>query len=224
MNKAFRFLAFSLAALSAESAFSKENEAVPAVQYLGHASLCITVGEKTVYIDPFMGDYEKTADVILVTHQHPDHNRLDLVKNRSSDCVIITEKEALKGGKHRTFDLGFMSVEAVTAGNKNHSEKNCVGYILTFKNNKTLYISGDTSKVPQMESLKARNLDWAFFCCDGIYNMDVAEASECAKIISAKHSVPYHTKPGAAFDLSTAERFSAPGKHILKPGEVLLVE
>ena len=217
-------MALSLAALSSGSAFSKEKDVVPALYYLGHASLCITCGEKTIYIDPFMGDYEKTSNVILVTHQHPDHNRLDLIKNRTSDCVIITEKEALEGGKHRTFDLGYVKIEAVCAGNKNHSEKNCVGYILTFKNKKTLYVSGDTSKVPQMESLKKRNLDWAFFCCDGIYNMDVAEASECAKIVSAKHSVPYHTKPGAAFDLATAERFSAPGRYILKPGEVLLIE
>jgi len=41
----------------------------------------------------------KTADIILVTHQHNDHNKVVLCTQKP-DCRIITNKEALAGGKH----------------------------------------------------------------------------------------------------------------------------
>jgi L-ascorbate metabolism protein UlaG (beta-lactamase superfamily) len=72
-----------------------------------------------------------------------------------------------------------------------------------------------------MVVLDGLDLDYAFFCCDGIYNMDVAEASECAKMVNAKHSIPYHTDDASKspFKAEVAEAFEAKGKIILKPGE-----
>jgi len=40
-----------------------------------------------------------------------------------------------------------------------------------------------------------KKLDYALLCCDGIFNMDVAEASKCAKAIGAKHTIHYHMEP-----------------------------
>ena len=52
--------------------------------YLGHASLKITTREgKVIYIDPFAGEesyYETPADLILVTHEHYDHNEISKIK------------------------------------------------------------------------------------------------------------------------------------------------
>ena len=92
--------------------------------YLGHASLRIKVGDKVIYIDPFAGKYNEAADLILVTHDHFDHNQIDKVEKRNPDCQVITWKEALEGGKHQSFDLGYVNIEAVEAGNNpNHSVK-----------------------------------------------------------------------------------------------------
>jgi L-ascorbate metabolism protein UlaG (beta-lactamase superfamily) len=201
----------------------------PVLLYMGHASLRIVTGEdKVIYIDPFAGDaYDMTADLILQTHDHYDHKDMSKISSRSSDCVVITQKEALKGGEHQSFDEGYVQVEAVEAGyNKNHDKKNCVGYILTFSNGATLYVSGDTSKTDQMPELAARNLDYAFFCCDGVFNMDAAEASECASLVGAKVSIPYHTGSASEtiFDEANVARFTAPGAYILKPGEELVLK
>ncbi|MBO2515825.1 MAG: MBL fold metallo-hydrolase [Clostridiales bacterium] len=168
----------------------------------GHASLRITTAEgKVIYIDPYTGDgYDLPADLILVTHDHSDHNRTKLIKNRNEGCRTITWKEALKDGIHQTFDLGWVKVEAVEAGNnRNHDIRRCVGYILTFSDGKTLYVSGDTSTTDQMASLGERQLDYAFFCCDGTYNMGMEEAMACAALVNARVSIPYHPAADQAF-------------------------
>lgn len=198
--------------------------------YQGHASMRITTAEgKVIYVDPFAGEgYDVPADLILMTHGHYDHTQTDEIATKNPDCETISWVEALSGGQHQNFDLGYVKVEAVEAGyNKNHDVNECVGFILTFSNGVTLYLSGDTSTTPQMKDLTERNLDYAFFCCDGVYNMDVQEAIECAKTVGAKHNIPYHMIPADktnCFDQSVAESFDVPGRIIVKPGEELVLE
>ncbi len=197
--------------------------------YQGHASVrIVTEDGKVIYIDPFMGEgYDLPADLILMTHAHYDHTQERLIKKKNKGCTVITWAEAVRDGEHQTFDLGFVTAEAVEAGyNRNHDVSECVGFILTFLSGVKVYFSGDTSATPTMAELKKRGLDYAFICCDGVYNMDVKEASECAKLIGAKHTIPYHMAPAdkAGFDMKTAKKFDAPGKIILQPGEVLMLE
>lgn len=111
--------------------------------------------------------------------------------------------------------------------NKNHNVKECVGFILTFSDGVKAYFSGDTSTTPSMAGFAEKKLDYAFLCCDGVYNMNVSEASKCSIIIGAKHTIPYHMEPvkdKSGFDINVAERFDAPGKIILKPGEELVLQ
>ena len=194
--------------------------------YQGHASLRITTAEgKVIYIDPYAGDgYDLPADLILVTHGHDDHNAVKKIKNRNEGCRVITWKEGLVKGEYKTFDLGYVTVEAVQAGNnKNHSIKSCVGWVLTFPDGVTLYVSGDTSTTEQMKELGRRNLDYAFFVCDGVYNMDMKEAIACAKTVNAKHSIPYHMVPGKAFDEKKAEAFNVPNRLIVPAGTEIIL-
>ncbi len=221
---ALAVLLFALPAFADE-----EKEVGPAViYYQGHASMRITAESgEVIYVDPYTGDgYEVKADLILVTHGHSDHNQVNKIKNRSENCQTITYKEALVGGEYKSFDLGYVVVEAVQAGNNpNHNIKNCVGFVLTFSNGKKVYISGDTSTTEQMKELADWNLDYAFFCCDGTYNMGIAEAAECAKLVKAKHTIPYHYGTGSK--LPSQEELDAlgiDGLLILSAGEELKVE
>lgn len=194
------------------------------ILYQGHASLRITTPEgKVIYVDPSYGKegYDVPADLILITHSHDDHNKPGLIKTQNPDCVKITNLEALINGEYKTFEFDFVTVEPVAAGgNRNHDVNVCVGYVLTFNNGKTVYISGDTSKLEQMEALAERGLDYAFFCCDGVYNMDAEEASECAALVKAAHNIPYHMFE----ENEKAENFEADGKITLAAGEVLPIE
>ena len=198
--------------------------------YMGHASLRVVTEEgKVIYIDPFVdSDYSMPADLILETHDHYDHSQLDKVKNLNDGYKIITEKEALANGIHNSFVFPFVKITSVEAGyNKNHDVNRCVGYVLEFNNGKKLYISGDTSKTKQMAEMSSMNIDYAFYCCDGVYNMDNDEAAECAKLVNAKHNIPYHNAPsdnGMKLDLEKAKVWNAPNKLIIEPENEIILE
>ncbi len=207
-----------------DSGSENRKEAKDRLLYMGQASIRITSSEgKVIYIDPYVGNgYEPPADLILVTHSHYDHNGVDKVVNRNPNCRIITWREALTGGKHQIFDLGFAAVEAVEAGfNRWHSVKECVGYIVTLSSGVSVYVTGDTSRTEQMPELREKQIDYAFYCCDGVFNMDLEEAAECAELVGAKHNIPYHmlARDGVYFDRERAERFDASDRLIVDEGE-----
>lgn len=210
---------------------SEKPEPGPAtLLYMGHASIRIITDEgKVIYIDPYAGDdYDMTADMILVTHAHTDHSQTDKVKNRNQDCQMITQEEAIQNGEHQVFTFDYVTVEAVEAGyNPQHDVSKCVGYVLTFSNGKSIYVTGDTSKTEQMPLMAEKEIDYAFFCCDGVYNMVLTEAAECAGLVGAKHNIPYHmttNTSGKQFDRNLAEKFDAPDCLIVEPGEEILIE
>ena len=187
--------------------------------YQGHGSYRLTASNGTViYVDPYAGDgYDLSADIILVTHQHGDHNQVNLVTQKEG-CKVITEADALEGGKHNQFDIDGILIQAVTAANKNHDPAVCVGYIITLDGIK-VYASGDTSKTEEMASFAAKAIDYALLPCDGQYNMDLDEAAECAEIIGAKHNIPIHLVPGELFNQARAEAFTGPNRLIVAAGE-----
>jgi len=228
MKKVFCcILSLTILLLCGGPAAAEDDAAVHRLLYQGHASLRIVTAEgKVIYVDPYAGEgYDLPADLILVTHDHYDHNNTKLVKNRNKDCQVITYKKGLSKGKYQTFDLGWAVIEAVQAGNNpNHSIKKCVGWIISLSGGVTVYVSGDTSTTDQMAELADRGLSYAFFCCDGIYNMDMEEAVACAKLVNARCSIPYHIAPGELFDADRAELFDAPGRLILPAGEEIILE
>lgn len=197
------------------------------LMYQGHGSLRIVTSEgRVIYIDPYAGEgYDLPADLILVSHDHPDHSAVELITRRSDDCRIIRNTDALVDGEYGTFDLGYATVEAVQAGNNpNHDIRSCVGWLITLSDGITVYATGDTSRTDQMAALAERHIDYAFFVCDGKFNMDIKEASACAALVNARHSIPYHMAPGKLFDAERAALFEGPGRLILAAGEEIALE
>ena len=99
--------------------------------YQGHASFRLTSNEgKVCYIDPFAGEgYDKEADLVLITHEHYDHNAIDKVKMKDN-CVAIRSKDALNQGIYRTFAEKSFKIKAVPAYNSHHPKGFGVGYVI----------------------------------------------------------------------------------------------
>ena len=204
-----------------ETPENKEDESMAKLLYQGHGSFKLTLNSgEVIYIDPYAGEgYDDPADLILVTHQHPDHNKIDLPPH-ADGCVIFQNSDAITEDGYQTLDFAGLHIEPVQAYNQNHDVKQCVGYLVTV-GDKLLYFAGDTSKTDQMAELADRNIDYAFLPMDGRFNMDIPEAIECAELINAKHTVPVHMSPGSLFDRERAEQFTTPGALIIPAGEVI---
>lgn len=189
--------------------------------YQGHGSLRLTTDNgKVIYVDPFAGDgYDVPADLILVTHQHYDHNRIDMPA-KNSNCVIWQNTDAFVGGEYKSLQLNYATIEAVEAYNHHHDKSECVGYIVTV-DDISIYFAGDTGETEEMSKLAQRKLDYAVLPMDSTYTMDVPEAIRCAEIIKAKHTIPVHMAPGRLFDPERAKLFTAPGALIISPGETV---
>jgi hypothetical protein len=53
--------------------------------------------------------------------------------------------------------------------------------------------------------------------------MDIEEASACAALVNARHSIPYHMALGKLFDRKRAEQLTGPGKLIVEAGEEIVL-
>ncbi|TFG85216.1 MAG: MBL fold metallo-hydrolase [Spirochaetales bacterium] len=167
--------------------------------YFGRASIKIkTAAGAVIYLDPYApGDYSETADIILVTHGHEDHNKTNLPK-RNIGCAVIAPKgavpdnDAIHLSEYASTTIAGVRITAVPAYNANHPRGSNVGYILEF-GGVVLYHAGDTSLIPEMSGLKKMGIDYGLLPCDGKYNMGPEEASRVAAIIEPRIVVPIHS-------------------------------
>lgn len=187
--------------------------------YQGHGGFRITAEKGSViYVAPFAGEgYDRPADWALVSHEHHDHNKLELLIMKEQTRVLRAA-DLLKDGVYGWVEADGVKVQAVPAYNKNHDRNACVGFIVMV-DGVGVYCAGDTSKTDYMAEMAALKLDCALLPMDGKYNMNVAEAMECAALIGAKHNIPIHMAPGALFDEAVAASFQAEGQLIVRPGE-----
>jgi L-ascorbate metabolism protein UlaG (beta-lactamase superfamily) len=192
--------------------------------YYGHSFVKIkTQAGVVIYIDPYaVNAFADSADILLVTHEHSDHNEITRVKQRST-CTLIRSANALQGGVYQTFNIGSVTIKAVAAYNSYHPKSSCVGYVVEFDGIK-LYHAGDTGNIPETADLTSQHITYALLPMDGIYTVTPEVATQMAATINAQHDMPIHTMPPPdTYSDAIVARFTSPNKLVVHPGSTIVL-
>lgn len=189
-----------------------------------HATLVLTWNGRTIYNDPDTINSYPTiynglpkADLILISHDHPDHfdsARINAVTNSNTVLVVpgvvysnslSTAQRAIAavlgyGGTTNLFGIG---IEAVPATNGNHPPGRGNGYVLTIAD-KRIYLSGDTGAITPLRTLP--NIDVAFVAMNEQFTMSVAAAADLVRAFRPRVVYPYHYTNNPPADLSDFKR------------------
>lgn len=180
------------------------------ITFIGHGTLMFHFDNLVIHVDPVsdMGDYSQLpkADIIMITHGHPDHLDLKTIEQlrKEGTDVVLTETCAkeinngivMKDGESKT--IKGLKIEAVPAynivhmrspGNPFHPKGDGNGYVITFSDKK-VYVAGDTENISEMEQLSG--IDVAFLPMNLPYTMTPEMAAEAALAFKPKILYPYH--------------------------------
>lgn len=191
------------------------------ISWLGHDSFRLEGAGKVVYIDPYKPCRpQPDADLILVTHHHSDHLDLQAISRLCMDATVIAGPNRVarqvpgcievKPGDER--ELARLKVRVVHAYNVNkfrsrgqpfHPKGVGVGYLVEM-DCETIYHTGDSDLIPEMEGLKP---DVALVAVSGRWVMTAEEAAQAVAAIRPKRAIPMHY--GAIVgSLADAKRFA----------------
>jgi len=180
------------------------------IKWLGHASFLIKTQGKTIYIDPYKGDYSEKADLVLITHEHRDHcdpEKLSLIRTAETRIITsrscaekITPNNVMTMSPGDSKDLNGIKVSAVEAYNLKrfrspgipyHPKGTQIGFILETEG-KRIYHAGDTDILPHMKELEGITL--ALLPVGGTYTMDLEEGVEATVAIQPQRVMPMHRR------------------------------
>lgn len=151
----------------------KTSEGPLDITFLGHASLRMRFDGRYIYIDPSStaADFSKSpkADVVFFTNQHKDHFDLKALSQISNENTLIVIPEicaiqyreglvmkngdvaVIRGLKVRCVPA-YNIVDMSPAGFPYNFKGIGNGYVIGF-GDKSVYIAGDTEKIPEMNEL-----------------------------------------------------------------------
>ncbi len=182
----------------------------------------------------------RLADVILVTHHHPDHCDPETVRRLSTgDTVVIAPPLAAEKLGPRTrivhpgdaFDVRGIPLVVVDAYNtpegrstiKSHVKGECVGYIVDLED-RFIYHAGDTDFIPEMRDLG--QVDVALLPIGGEYTMDAQEAARAALAIARDDArmaaMPMHRRGVDPLPFAQALEGTNVEVEILRPDEPMV--
>lgn len=189
------------------------------VKWYGHAAFLITSDQGAKIItDPYepggfggaigYGQIPDEADIVLVSHDHADHNYVQGLRGKP---------KVIKGiGAHREKELEFKGVAAYHDNRKGSERGQNTIYCFQVDGIRLCHL-GDLGHVPtEQEAKQIGPVDLLLMPIGGVYTIDPAQATQTAQRVKPKIIIPMHFKtPHCGFPLAIVDDFTA-GKPAVK--------
>lgn len=163
-------------------------------------------GSKVIYFDPYqISENVNDADIIFITHDHPDHFQPESIEKIIKDNSIIVMPFSME--KHKTklntdkivyykaYDeaqIEGIKIKTVPAYNKlkpfHPKGAGFLGYVVTM-DNVTYYVAGDTDNNSELQNI-ACNV--ALVPIGGTFTMNASKAAELVNAIKPEYAIPTH--------------------------------
>ena len=190
----------------------KTNKGNLTVKPITHGTVAFQWNGLTVFVDPYGGADLfaglPAPDLVLITDIHGDHlnqetlDGLDLSKAKIVVPQAVADQIAEKNkaqlviiGNGQSTDQMGLNIRAIPMYNlpespdSRHTKGRGNGYVVNF-GGKNVYLSGDTSDIPEMRNLE--DIDVAFVCMNLPYTMSVEQASSAVIDFNPGIVYPYH--------------------------------
>ncbi len=167
------------------------------ITWLGYASVKIKTGNVVIYIDPAIGVHDEKADIIFITHDHPDHWSNAVLKQIwSADTkvyAIPAVASQLLGANPllQSFKIGDIGVKVFPAyciRRREHPKGSGIGILFEF-DGKRVYYAGDTELIPEMKGIVT---DIILVPVGGTSTADAREAVAIVQACKAAIAIPTH--------------------------------
>ncbi len=192
----------------------------------------------TAYIDPYkIPAGSNGADVVLVTHPHPDHfnsNAYKAIKKDTTRLVCpVTCSKIISKWKATPLNIGeqfshqgvtFSGIPAYNLKLFLHKPRNLwLGYIIKGEG-MAFYHAGDTDLIPEMRRLGP--VDVALLPIGGTFTMNLRDAIEAVRHIKPRVVIPMHELRQDMVKFKDGVQSMVPGVEValLHPGETKIIE
>ena len=183
------------------------------IKWYGHASFLFTSDQGTkIIIDPYepggfggaiaYGPIQDEADIVLVTHDHGDHNYVQGLRGKP---------QVVKGtGSHKVKNMEFKGLAAFHDGRKGSERGPNTIFCFVLDGVKICHLGDLGHVLSDQEAKQIGPVDVLLMPVGGVYTIDPAQAAQTAQKINPKIIIPMHYKtPHCGFPLAKAEDFTS---------------
>lgn len=162
------------------------------ITYLGHSSFKIKGKVTTVITDPYDSEMvglkfpKVDGDIITVSHEHPDHNKVEVVTN---------VKKVITGpGEYEISGVSIIGVQSFHDNKKGEERGKNTLFVIEIDGVRLLHLGDLGHKLSDSDLKEIGNIDILFVPVGGTFTLGPKEAWEVVKQVGPSIIIPMHYK------------------------------